>query len=194
MHTGPLIRRPVFRGPVVVALVLAMLGTALGVAPAAAADPDYGSKFKCRYRTVDGPGLATGDLKKIVITPPTVYSIAKTQTVGWRFILRRIRRVDETSLVTFYRSPIQRATASRNTPAPFTKMSYAVPSLAPEYDFDTYDATLKLIWYRSDGTKQQTVRHWIGSKWIYVDGELIWHVFDEFCERPIQLEFEDGPG
>ena len=108
-----------------------------------------------------------------IVTPPDLYADYGTQTVGWRFVVRRSRNWDVGPWKITYRSPIQQAEATVNQPGAFAAMSVGVrvPNVEDKSAI-RYRVTLKMLWYASDGSVSSRVRHrMLNLKW-YANGSL----------------------
>jgi hypothetical protein len=142
------------------AAVLALAASAFAVGPVAATTPAapasaYGNTVECRYRA-EGSGPAFDwRLNKLGVTAPKVYAKSGTQTVGWRFVVTRSMNYSSGPWNITYRSPLQKRTATTSKPAAFTAMSVGV-NLPDVENFVSvqYRVTLKLTWYRANGTVQ----------------------------------------
>jgi hypothetical protein len=141
-----------------IAAVLSIAATSLVASPVAASTPppsDYGNTATCRY-TAPGNGPSYNfRIKKIVVTAPTLYAKNGTQTVGWRFVVARSKSYGDDPWKITYRSPVEKATATTSQAAPFTTKSVdvAIPDVQNVGSVQ-YHATLKLYWYRPDGSVQ----------------------------------------
>ncbi len=182
--------RPAFRSSLFLAALIAMLGTVVVAGPVAAAVPDHGATMQCRYKTVPDDAYPTyywgGILKRIDITPPTMYSInGSQQTVGWRFTVQRIRYDQypaEPVWTTTYTSGLQLSLngASPTTPAPFEPMGVKVnlPALSDpdSYSWNDvfYRVTLTRVWYRPGGAIRKVARSVMSRYQNYQDGEYGW--------------------
>ena len=154
------------RSSFVTSLVLAIAATAVVSGPVAAYSApmsDYGNTVECHYKTSD-PSLARiWWLKHLVVTRPVVYAKKPSQTVGWQFLVNRVIWDDGQgpSMVT-YTSPIQKRTATPTTAATFTSqgVDVKVPKYVENKRGVQYTVTLKLYWYRANGS--------IGSQVTYL--------------------------
>jgi hypothetical protein len=173
-----------------VALLATLAVAAIGVSPVAAATPptsDYGNTATCRYRAPgDGPSY-NFRIKKIVVTPPQLYAKSGTQKVGWRFVVTRSTSSGADPWTVTYRSPTEKASATTSQPASFTTESVDVQ--IPNVENVTtvrYHVTLKLFWYRANGTVQ--------SQTTYVMPYIISHTkFDDDWDTFCQAGFYQGP-
>lgn len=191
-------RRIGVRRAILVSMV-AILGLALPAAAAGepqAATSSHGSQARCRYEAtqIGRFGWTEADLRRIVVTAPTIYGTRRGQTVGWRFVVQR--SIDRGPWRVTYRSPIQKATAGPSRAALFTRMGVdvAVPKPPAGADWDAfrvhYRVVLKTFWYRADGTIQARGSHLFDDHRHYVDG--VFEFTDEFCRGEIR-QFFDGP-
>jgi hypothetical protein len=169
----------------VASLVALAVVLAIGSAPVLAASGDRGAVVICNYKYLgDDSPYWGGILKRIDVKPPRLYALnSSTATVGWRFIVERQNFSGPVHPATWkqtYRSPIQTAQAASMTAASFTTMGVKVklPALAdPEensWNDVYYRVTLKLFWYRADGTIQQSVVHKMKHYENWRDGEYSW--------------------
>jgi hypothetical protein len=173
----------VIRSTVATMLAVA-IGLAIGSAPVLAASGDRGAVAICSYKDLgEDSNYWGGVLKRIDVDPPRLYALnSKTATVGWRFIVER-QRFDQsfTGWKQTYKSPIQTAPASPTTAAAFSTMGVKVklPTLAADWEGDWndvyYRVTLKLFWYRADGSVQQAVVHKMKHYENRIDGEYAWN-------------------
>jgi hypothetical protein len=178
------------RSRLLLAAVIAMLGVAVVAGPAAAAVPDHGATMQCRYKSVADDAYPTyywgGILRRIEMTPPTMYSINGTrQTVGWRFTVERIRYdlyPQEPVWSATYTSGLQLSVngATPSTPAQFEPMGVKVnlPALSdPEnssWNDVYYRVTLTRVWYRPGGAVSKVARSVMSRYQNYQDGEYGW--------------------
>ena len=188
MPTRHLNPRRAFGAPLLLAATLVITGTVTSVAPVMAATRDHGSTVACRYKTVPDDAYPTyywgGILKRIDVTPPTMYSInGANQSVAWRFTVERMRQdlyPAPPESRTTYTSPLERATASPDTRAEFTptgvKVNLPVLSDPENYSWNDvyYSVTLKLYWFRHDGSVRKLVTVPITRYQHYEDGEYGW--------------------
>jgi len=170
-----------------VATILAVaIGLAIGSAPVLAASGDRGAVVICNYKYLGDDSIYWGGiLKRIDVNPPRLFALnPSTANVGWRFIVERQRFDQFVSPAPWkqtYKSPLQTAQASSTTAALFTTMGVKVglPVLAdPEessWNDVYYRVTLKLFWYRADGTIQQAVVHKMKHYLNWIDGEYVWN-------------------
>ena len=174
------------------AVVLALAASAIVAAPVAAATPptsDYGNNVECRYKA-PGPGPSYEfRIKKFVVTPPVLYATSGTQTVGWRFVVTRSVNWGDDPWKVTYRSPIQKATATTVKAAAFDpkNVDVAIPNVENVVAVQ-YHVTLKLYWYRSNGTvqsQQSYLMPWM--KWI-----LNGHYYGDY-DNACQAGFYEGP-
>jgi hypothetical protein len=189
---------PARRSQLLIAVVLAIFAAGIVVESAAAAPiEDYGSTFSCRYRTIAGVSPSAFDLKRIVVTPPTMFADEDAQTLGWRLIVRRIRHryEDDSHKVTYWRSKIRTAVAYQGQAADFSRIVYLPPDLSKtsRWDHDYFTASLRLIWYAPDGSIERSLIHEFWSVYTYHDGRLVFHTWDPNCSGFWQ-EHADGPG
>jgi hypothetical protein len=153
---------------------LAFMASAIGVSPTlAGTPPDSGSKVTCNYRT-KSPGPAfTAKLRTIVVKPPEVFAKSGTQTVGWRFSVRRT--IDEGDYPTHevtYVSPTQKAEATTSTAAAFTTKSVSVGLPTVEDLRDVYyEIVIKMTWYRADGSVKSATSFLMSTYWAHVQGD-----------------------
>jgi len=176
-----------------VALAAALMAVAAVAGPAAAATTppmsDYGNTVECRYRA-GGHGPAYDfKLKRLVVTAPVVYAQKPTQTVGWRFVVTRAEWWGTDPWKVTYRSPIQKGTATTTKAAAFTTKTVDVQLPNVENTRALYyHVTLKLFWYRADGSVQSKTSYlmpwmkWIQNGHYYSD-------YDDVC----QGGFYEGP-
>lgn len=178
-------------------VVLALMGLALGAGPAAppaaAGVLDHGAIANCRYNVTEGGtyGWTEALLRKIAISPPVMPKPAGAASVGWRFVVKRSLDRANTPWRVIYRSPLQRAAKS----AGFTPMRawVNVPSdnnTPNGQDSVWYQVTLKMFWYRSDGSVQTKVSHLVNDMHVIVAGEE--QYIDSYCQG-LALQFFDGP-
>jgi hypothetical protein len=179
-------RRLTFRAPVFIAALVATLGTGFAAAPAVAAIPNHGATLACHYKTVPDDAYPAyywgGILKRIAVTPPTMYSInSSNQTVAWRFTVQRMRQdlyPEPPQWKTTYTSGLQLSIASPNTQAPFTPMGVKVnlPTLSDTENYTWnniyYRVKLTRVWYRPNGNIQKVVKDVMSHAKIYQDGEF----------------------
>jgi hypothetical protein len=169
----------------VASIVALAVGLAIGSAPVLAASGDRGAVVICNYKYLGDDSIYWGGiLKRIDVNPPRLYALnASTATVAWRFIVERQRFDQSVSPAPWkqtYKSPLQKAQASPTAAAPFTTMSVKVmlPALADPENFTWnevyYRVTLKLFWYRADGTIQQAVIHKMKHYENWIDGDYVW--------------------
>jgi hypothetical protein len=162
------INKPSAGRPLVAAVVPAVLLLATLAQPAAAvvssAGGDRGAVGICTNRYLGHESRYWGGvLDRIGATPPTMYALnARTATVGWRFSVARDLPWNDKGYQRTYLSPLQQAPASTD-PAAFTSMDVGVALPARHrgwtYDAVSYQITLRLFWYRADGSIQQKVTH-----------------------------------
>lgn len=174
------------------ALAVVAAATAALAAPVSAATPptsDYGNTVQCRY-TADGPGPAYDwVLKRLVVTPPVLYAQKGTQTVGWRFVVTRAEWWGTDPYKVTYRSPVQKRTATTTVAAAFDAKTVDVQLPNVENTRALYyHVTLKLYWYRADGSiKTQTSYLMPWMKWI--ENGHYYGDYDDVC----QGGFYEGP-
>lgn len=159
-------------------VVLALIGLAVGAGPAAtpaaAGVLDHGAIANCRYNVTEGGtyGWTEALLKKFAVRPPVMPRPAGAASVGWRFVVERSLDRENTPWRLIYRSPLQRAAKS----ADLTPMSVNV-SVPPDSDtpngqsYVLYRVTLKMFWYRSDGSVQTKVSHLVNDMHVIVGGD-----------------------
>jgi hypothetical protein len=94
-------------------------------------------------------------LRRLEVRPPKVRSSGGSQRVGWRSIVQRTHQVSPEWIVT-YKSPIQKATASATTNAPFSAMKVKVN--VPDFPV-YYRVDVVMFWYAADGSKAGKARH-----------------------------------
>jgi hypothetical protein len=179
-------RRIAFRNPLLLAMLVATLGTAVVAAPAAAKIVDHGATAACYYKTVADDAYPAyywgGILKRINVTPPTMYSInSSNQSVAWRFTIERMRQ-DLYPLPpewkTTYTSGLQLSIASPTSAADFTAMGVKVdlPKLSDtsEYTWNNvyYRVRLTRVWYRPSGSIAKVVKDVMSRTQVYEDGEF----------------------
>ncbi len=164
---------------------------------AAQAGSSYGAEARCRYHETQGGkfGWTEALLKRIAVTPPSVVSRnGGKQQVGWRFIVERsLERANGPWQVT-YGSPIQTGSATATKPASFSAMRVRVGVPNVEYQDDVwYHITLKIFWYRPDGSVKAKASYLFSQYRMYVDGEDqgLWSL-DEDCPG-LAKQFFDGP-
>lgn len=170
---------------------------AVGGATGGTVATSTGGEARCRYAAtqVGRFGWTEARLRRIVVTPPTVYGTTRGQTVGWRFVVQR--SIDGGAWSLTYRSPVQTATASPSRAASFSKLDVdvALPRPPAGADWDLWDVhyrvTLKTFWYRADGTVEQRSSHRFERHSIYVDG-VLHDTWAETCQGEIR-QFFDGP-
>jgi hypothetical protein len=155
-------------------MVLASLIAVMAVGPVAA-DTELGHKGTvgkhslrdssrqggvfCYYKTLsESKNHFEGKLNRLVVRPPKMRSISGVQKVGWRFIVQR--SIYDGPWKRTYRSPIQRAKATSNTNASFSRMSVKVnvPADGLEAGY-SYRVIVKMFWYRPNGTIRGSARH-----------------------------------
>ena len=176
--------KSVIRSAVATIIALAM-GLAIGSAPVLAASGDRGALVNCNYHYLGDDSIYWGGiLKRIDVNPPRLYALnSSTAKIGWRFIVERQNFNGPVSPAPWkqtYKSPLQTAPASSTTAAAFTTMGVKVklPSLTdPEensWNDVYYRVTLKLFWFRANGTTQQAVTHKMNHYSYALDGESGW--------------------
>jgi hypothetical protein len=174
-------------GPRLAAVIGSVLmATTLFAAPIAAADEveDYGAKLKCKYERMEDRSLDYGALRRVVVSPPTIFGERTTQVVGWRVFLHGY-------VIDDYRSRLQTATAWEGYAPAFEPVKVDLDSPVGDEEFIT--GTIRMIWYAEDGSKEKVVDHEIGSEYTYVNGRLWWHNWNGGCSGERQLEWVDGP-
>jgi hypothetical protein len=156
-------------------LTAVMAGAAtllIGVGPGLASDPpNYGSTVTCRYKTYEGTAFAgQAKVRKIVVSPPRMFAKSGQQTVGWRFIVSRTYGTEAAK--TTYVSPIETAVASTTVAAAFATMSVAVSLPRVEnLSWLEYRVTLRLIWYRGNGTVQSKITYPMPTYTMFYNGD-----------------------
>ncbi len=141
-----------------IALLVSLVGAGLIGQPVAAATPptsDYGNTVECRYKAPGHGPAYDFRLKKLVVTPPVLYAKKSQQVVGWRIVVTRATNWGHDPWKVTYHSPIQKASATPAHAAAFDAMSVGVT--IPNVDNVTsvwYHVTLKLYWYRANGSVQ----------------------------------------
>jgi len=176
----------------VIALLAALVAVAALAGQVAAATPptsDYGNTVECRYKA-GGPGPAYNfKLKRLVVKPPLLYAQNGRQRVGWRFVVTRSVNWGSDPWMVTYRSPVQKSMATTTKPASFDVKSVDVA--LPNVDnlvAVRYHVTLKLFWYRTDGSVKTKLSYqmpwmkWIQNGHYYGD-------YDDVC----QGGFYEGP-
>jgi hypothetical protein len=135
------------------ALLIAAI-TAFPLPVLAGTESEPGGAVLCRYRTSSPPGQAwEALLKRIIVSPPTLFATNGQQTVGWRFAVRRTVYDGSTSQSVTYRSPIQTAKATTTTSACFDAMSVPVTLPANHDDMEIYyEIAIRTFRYRADGS------------------------------------------
>ena len=166
--------------PIVATILAVAIGLAICSAPVLAGSGDRGAVVICNYKYLgDDSEYVDGILKRIDVNPPRLYALnSRTATVGWRFIVERLRQDQgwPAPWKQTYKSPLQTARASLTTAAAFTTMGVKVklPVLSDPEDYNwqsvTYRVTLKLFWYRANGTTQQAVTHQMKHYEYWLDG------------------------
>ena len=167
--------------PALATILTLAIGLVICSAPVLAASGDRGAVVICNYKYLgDDSEYVGGILKRIDVDPPRLYALnSKTATVGWRFIVERQRFDQEVNPAPWkqtYKSPLQTARASLTTAAAFTTMGVKVklPVLSDPENYNwqavNYRVTLKLFWYRANGTTQQAVTHQMKHYENWLDG------------------------
>jgi hypothetical protein len=167
------------------ATVLAVaIGLAISAAPVLSATGDRGAVVICNYKYLgDDSVYVDGILKRIDVIPPRLYALnSSTASVGWRFVVERLRQDQgwPAPWKQTYKSPLQTAEASLTTAAAFTTMGVKVklPVLADPENYTwqdvNYRVTLKLFWYRANGTTQQAVTHQMKHYEYWLVGASAW--------------------
>jgi hypothetical protein len=136
--------------------------------------PDYGAEAKCHYKITESGkfGWTQALLKKIAVTPPTIYAESGTQRVGWQFVVRRSLDRDNGPWNVTYRSHIQKGYATASSVAAFRTMRVQVSVPAVEYQDDVYyTVALKLFWFSADGSVQSKIDHPMSSMHLIVGHE-----------------------
>lgn len=177
-------------------VVLALIGLALGAGPAAtpaaAGVIDHGAIASCRYNVTEGGtyGWTEALLRKIAVRPPVMPKPVGATSVGWRFVVERSLDGENGPWRVISRSPLQRAAKS----ADFTPMRVwvTVPSdnNTPNGQSSVrYHVTLKMFWYRADGSVQAKDTHLMNDMYVMVYGD---DYIDSSCPG-LALQFFDGP-
>jgi hypothetical protein len=159
---------------VALAAAMALAAIAIVVVPANATTPppEYGSTLQCRYHGA-GPGPAYNfRLKKFVVSPPEMKANSGTQRVGWRFVVTRSLNNGDAPWKTTYRSLIQKASATTTEAAEFTTRSVevALPHVDNLSDV-VYQVTLKMFWYRHDGSVQTQTSFLMTNPVVLLNGQ-----------------------
>jgi hypothetical protein len=151
----------------------------LAAAPVAASVPppdSDGAVVKCRYHTkADTNWAFETPLRRIVVTPPEMFAMSSHQTVGWRFVVKRlIAEGDNPSWTVTYMSPTQKRLATSSQTAEFETMrvDVAVPKDVGDRRNVSYTVALKKIWYRADGGVQSKTSYPMRDYPQYLNGEL----------------------
>jgi hypothetical protein len=158
---------------------VSLIGMALVLGPAAGAAHagvlDYGATVDCGYEVTSSSNgtWAEALLRKLVVGPPTMPKPDRSQTVGWRFIVKRSMDArDNYPYVAIYRSPLQRALKT----AGFSPMKYRVT--IPREDntpngrrFVSYQVVIKMFWYAADGSVVTKKSHLMENMDWIMDGE-----------------------
>jgi hypothetical protein len=172
------------------AFVVASVAATVICGPVAAYSPpssDYGNTATCNYRAPgDGPSF-NFRIKKIIVTPPVLYGTDSTHNVGWRFVVTRSKSWGGDPWKVTYRSPIEKATATKSQAAHFTTKSVdvAIPNVENVASV-SYHVTLKLYQYSSSGA--------VLSITSYQMPYMISHTrFDDDWETTCQAGFYQGP-
>jgi hypothetical protein len=144
-----------------------------GASPVAATTQviDYGSYVKCQYKITQQAAdqWTQAKLKHFDVAPPTMKSItSSTQSVGWRFYVRRSKNGAAGPYTTTYRSPWQMSTATPTTKASFSNLGVdvAVPKVSDPQNVH-YLVVIVMRWFNGDGStdSQSNVvlqrMHWI---------------------------------
>jgi hypothetical protein len=168
------------------AVVLAFVASVIVAGPVAAATAptsDYGNTVNCRYRASGSGPAYDYVLKRLVVTPPVLYAVKGTQTVGWRFVVTRAEWWGSEPWKVTYRSPIQKRTATTTTAAAFTSKDVDVqlPNVENQRAL-VYQVTLKLYRYRADGSVASTTSYlmpWM--KWVQ-NGHYYYGDYDDVCQ------------
>ena len=174
-------------GPRLAAVIGSVLmATTLFTAPVAAANEveDYGAKLKCKFERMEDRSLDYGALRRVVVAPPTIFGERTPQVVGWRVFFHGY-------VIDDHRSRLQTATAWEGYAPAFEPVALDLDSTVGEGEFVT--ATIRMIWYAEDGSKEKVIEHEMGSEYNYVNGRLRHHIYDGGCAGEIQLEWVDGP-
>ena len=158
------------RTPIAVLLAGVALAAVAGPVAAASSAPmsDYGNTVNCRY-SASGQGPAYDwRLKSLAVTAPVLYAKSGTQKVGWRFVVTRAKWWGTEPWKVTYRSPIQVRTATTTSAAAFVteQVDVRLPHVENTRAL-VYHVTLKLFWYRANGTVLSTTSYlmpWM--KWI----------------------------
>jgi hypothetical protein len=177
----PIMFKPKFVALIAASVLLSAAAMAVNpAAPTAASSPapDYGAVVKCKFRTTEsGYWGFTAPMKRIVVSPPQMFATSGRQTVGWRFVVKRL--LDEGANPAWsvtYMSPIQKRLASSSQAADFDTMrvGVAVPDgfggfLEPDV---SYTVTLKMFRYRTDGSLKSKTSYLMPNYYQYLDGDL----------------------
>ena len=179
------------------ALTALLVGLAVGgpIAPPAAAH-GYGSTGLCRFVATQAGtyGWTEALLRRIAVTPPRLYAKRSGgQKVGWRFTVERSRNRSVTPWRVTYRSPIQKANATRNRAANFNVMRVGVnvPTNVEDQNHVWYRVKVKMFWYRPNGTVASSESYVLTGYLMYVDGDPE-GALDEYCPG-LARQFFDGP-
>jgi hypothetical protein len=187
------LRRPAGRSAGrLLAVVLALSGAAAIAAPVAAATPptsDWGNTVECRYHLPGPSPVGDWRIRSFNVLPPVVKANSGTQIVGWRFVVTRATNWGGDPWTVTYRSPIQKASATTTHKAAFTSKSVAVA--IPHVENLTsvwYHVTLKLYWYRANGSIQSQQSYQMPYLKSLQDGHY-YGDYDDIC----QAGFYEGP-
>lgn len=150
-------------------LAAAML---IGTSPVLAGELDtHGVTAACKYGTIDGDDFAGhAKIKRILVTPPTMFAKSGHKKVGWRFEVNRTYLSDPAE--TTYQSSTRTAIATTTSPASFQQMNVGV--VVPNIDepsWLTYRVTIKLFWYRANGSVQSKTSFLMPSYNLHYNGE-----------------------
>jgi hypothetical protein len=177
-----------------VAALVVSAATLIAASPVSAspAPNNYGSTVTCRYRvTEEGTnGWTEALLRKLVVTPPTIYAKNGPQLVGWRFIVKRSLDRWNTPWVVTYRSPIQKRQATTSTPADFARMriGVTVPTNVEDQQHVWYRLTLKIFRYAADGSVASNASSRFTDYTVHVAGEA--GASDLYCEGLARQYFD----
>jgi hypothetical protein len=189
--TNSFVRRP-SRVASLALVLIAIAGIATPVSAATPPTSDYGNTAECRYRAPGNGPAYNWRLSRLVVKPPVLYAKKRSQQVGWRFAVNRSIWADGQPgpLKVTYRSPIQKRTATPTNAANFTTqdVDVALPNGVSERDVE-YTVTLKLFWYRSDGSigsRDTYLMPWMKlvHNGTYYDGDYSHSCWGGFYEGP----------
>ncbi|HUR16567.1 MAG TPA: hypothetical protein VMZ33_04735 [Candidatus Limnocylindrales bacterium] len=159
-----------------IALAAAALPMAAGsVAAGGAQPPDHGAGVRCKYTTdADTNWAFRTPLRRIAVLPPEIYARTARQTVGWRFLVNRL--IDEGENPQWqvtYPSSLQRGSATSTQPANFDtlRVGVTVPRNVEDRRNVTYTVTLKMYWFRADGSVASKASILLDDYTQYLNGE-----------------------